>query len=110
VTYASKITVEDAQIDWTKPADQIHRLIRSCAPAPGAWTTFCGQRLKINAAIVTDNSLPTGALHVTKRSVQVGTGTTSLELTQVQAQGKKPMAAPDWARGISFGDHPTLNS
>jgi methionyl-tRNA formyltransferase len=110
VTYASKISVEDAQIDWTKPADEIHRLIRSCFPAPGAWTTFCGQRLKINAAVVTDNSLATGALHVTKRSVQVGTGTTSLELTQVQAQGKKPMAGPDWARGISFGDHPALGS
>jgi methionyl-tRNA formyltransferase len=110
VTYASKISVQDAQIDWTKPADEIHRLIRSCAPAPGAWTTFCGQRLKINAAIVTDNSLPTGALHVTKRSVQVGTGTTSLELTQVQAQGKKPMAASDWARGVSLGDHPAFGS
>jgi methionyl-tRNA formyltransferase len=60
--------------------------------------------------MVTDNSLPTGALRVTKRSVQVGTGTTSLELIQVQAQGKRPMAASDWARGISFGDHPTLGS
>jgi methionyl-tRNA formyltransferase len=110
VTYASKISVEDAQIDWVKPAEEIHRLIRSCAPAPGAWTTFCGQRLKINAAIVTDDSLPPGALHVTKRSVEVGSGTTSLELIQVQAQGRKPMAASDWARGISFGDHPTLGS
>jgi methionyl-tRNA formyltransferase len=110
VTYASKISVEDAQIDWTKPGDDIHRLIRSCAPAPGAWTTFCGQRLKINAAIVTDNSLPAGALHVTKRSVQVGSGTTSLELAQVQAQGKKPMPGPDWARGILFGDNPMLGS
>ena len=110
VTYASKISVEDARIDWTKPAEEIHRLIRSCAPAPGAWTTFCGDRLKINAAIVTDSSIPAGALQVTKRSVHVGTGTTSLELTQVQAQGKKPMAAADWARGISFDDQPTLGS
>jgi methionyl-tRNA formyltransferase len=42
--------------------------------------------------------------------VEVGSGTTSLELIQVQAQGRKPMAASDWARGISFGDHPTLGS
>jgi methionyl-tRNA formyltransferase len=110
VTYASKISVEDAKIDWTQPAENIDRLIRSCTPAPGAWTTFCGERFKINAATVTDHSLPPGALHITKRSVQVGTSTTALELTQVQAQGKKPMAAADWARGISFDDHPTLGS
>ena len=108
VTYASKISVEDAHIDWTKPAEDIDRLIRSCAPAPGAWTTFCGERFKINSASLTDHFLPPGALHVTKRAVQVGTGTTTLELTEVQAQGKKPMAAADWARGISFDDHPAL--
>jgi methionyl-tRNA formyltransferase len=110
VTYASKISVADAQIDWTKPAESIGRLIRSCTPAPGAWTTFCGERFKINATTVTEHSLSPGALLITRRSVQVGTGTTALELTQVQAQGKKPMAAADWARGISFDDHPTLGS
>ena len=41
-------------------------------------------------------------------SVQVGTATRALELGQVQAQGKKPMAAADWARGISFDGKPAL--
>jgi methionyl-tRNA formyltransferase len=110
VSYASKISVEDARIDWTQPADAIDRLIRGCAPAPGAWTTFCGERFKINSAQLTDDTLSPGALEITKRSVQVGTGTKAIELGVVQAQGKKPMAAADWARGSSFDDHPRLGS
>ena len=50
VSYASKITVQDAEIDWSQPAEVIDRLIRGCYPAPGAWTTFNGDRFKINSA------------------------------------------------------------
>ena len=110
VNYASKITVEDAQIDWTQPAEVTDRLIRACSPAPGAWTTFDGDRFKINSAQISDVIRPPGALEITKRSVRVGTGTRALELGEVQAQGKKPMAAADWARGIAFGSEPRLGA
>ena len=50
VSYAAKINVADAEIDWSQPADAIDRLIRGCTPAPGAWTTFLGERFKINSA------------------------------------------------------------
>ena len=109
-SYASKITVEDAQIDWTRPAEGTDRLIRACSPAPGAWTTFDGDRFKINSAQISDVVRPPGALEITKRSVRVGTGTRALELGEVQAQGKKPMAAADWARGIAFGSEPRLGA
>ena len=109
-SYASKITVEDAQIDWTRPAEGTDRLIRACSPAPGAWTTFDGDRFKINSAQISDVIRPPGALEITKRSVRVGTGTRALELGEVQAQGKKPMAAADWARGIAFGSEPRLGA
>jgi methionyl-tRNA formyltransferase len=108
VSYASKLTVEDARIDWDRPADVLDRLIRGCAPAPGAWTTFAGERFKINSARLAGNTLAPGELEITKKSVQVGTATRALELGQVQAQGKKPMAAADWARGVSFGALPRL--
>ena len=103
VTLAPKITVEDARIDWNLPAPMIDRVIRGCAPAPGAWTTFRGERLKISSG----SPLPSqpgrpGELTVTKRSVTVAAGDgTGLELGQSQAQGKKPMNAADWARGIT---------
>lgn len=110
LSYASKITVEDAQIDWTQPAEVTDRLVRACSPAPGAWTTFDGDRFKINSAQISDVVRPPGALEITKRSVRVGTGTRALQLGEVQAQGKKPMAAADWARGIAFGTEPRLGA
>jgi methionyl-tRNA formyltransferase len=109
-SYASKIGVDDARISWTDPADVVDRLIRACAPAPGAWTTFRGERFKINSAQPSAGELPPGELAVTKSSVLVGTSTRALELGQVQAQGKKPMAAADWARGVTFEKPALLGS
>jgi methionyl-tRNA formyltransferase len=110
VSYASKINVADAEIDWTQPAEVVDRLIRACAPAPGAWTTFRGERFKINSARLSDAVLPPAALEITKRSVRIGTATQTLALGEIQAQGKKPMAAADWARGITFDPEPRLGT
>jgi methionyl-tRNA formyltransferase len=102
VSLASKITVEDAKIDWQRPAVVIDRQIRGCHPAPGAWSTFRGERFKINSARPDATELPAGLISADKRSVRVGTGEGSLLLGEVQAQGKKPMQAADWARGVQF--------
>lgn len=112
VTLAPKISVDDARLDWTWPADRIDRVVRGCAPAPGAWTTFRGSRFKINSGNpVPDHAGAAGELTVTKRSVTVAAGDgTGFELGQVQAQGKKPMYAPDWARGVTFEPGETLGS
>jgi methionyl-tRNA formyltransferase len=112
VTLAPKITVEDARIDWGRPAAEIDRVIRGCAPSPGAWTTFRGDRFKINSANpVPDQPGAPGELAVTKRSVTVAAGNgTGVELGQVQAQGKKTMLAADWARGVTFTAGEVLGS
>ncbi|GAB2730603.1 methionyl-tRNA formyltransferase [Kitasatospora kifunensis] len=103
ITLAPKINVEDARIEWSHPALRIDRLVRGCAPAPGAWTTFRGERLKLSGPVklLTDASeLAAGELAVNKNSVRVGTGSHEIELGEVQPQGKKPMRAADWARGV----------
>jgi methionyl-tRNA formyltransferase len=110
VSYASKINVEDARIDWTQPAEVVNRLVRACTPAPGAWTTFRGERFKINSTRISDSVLPPGRLVIGKRTVRVGTATRALELDEVQAQAKKPMAAADWARGVTFEPEPRLGA
>jgi len=100
VSVAAKITVDDARVDWSAPAVHIDRLVRACTPAPGAWTLFRGERIKLGPVrVLSDDSLPPGELRVAKNSVQVGTGTVPVELGDVQAPGKRPIAAPDWARG-----------
>ncbi|MEV2190542.1 methionyl-tRNA formyltransferase [Streptomyces phaeochromogenes] len=105
VTLAPKISVEDAHVDWAAPALRVDRVVRGCTPAPGAWTVFRGERLKlIQAALAPERTdLAPGALGVGKNNVYVGTGSCAVELLWVQAQGKKPMRAADWARGVRIG-------
>ncbi|MFD9034290.1 methionyl-tRNA formyltransferase [Streptomyces sp. NPDC059567] len=102
ITLAPKIQVEDAHVDWKAPALRVDRVVRGCTPAPGAWTLFRGERLKlIQAALVPDRTdLTPGELAVGKNNVYVGTGSYAVELLWVQPQGKKPMRAADWARGV----------
>ncbi|SEQ36475.1 methionyl-tRNA formyltransferase [Lentzea albida] len=100
VTYAAKITVEDARLDFTAPATAVDRLARAVTPEPGAWAEFRGERLKLGPVTpVTDVTLPAGEVLVERKRVLVGTATTAVALGEVQAQGKKRMAATDWARG-----------
>jgi methionyl-tRNA formyltransferase len=102
ITVAPKITVENAQVDWAAPALRVDRVVRGCTPAPGAWTVFRDERLKLIQAVpVPDRTdLAPGELAVGKKNLYVGTGSYAVELLWVQAQGKKPMAAADWARGV----------
>jgi methionyl-tRNA formyltransferase len=104
VSFAPKILVEDARIDWSHPAAAIDRQVRACDPAPGAWSTFEGERIKIGPVRPVDgDQLPPGELEVTKNAVLVGTSTTPVRLGEVKAFGKKQMAAADWARGVRLG-------
>lgn len=101
VSFAPKIAVDDARVDWTHPAVGIDRQVRACTPAPGAWTTYAGERMKLGPVTPTDlPPLEPGVVEVTKNAVHVGTGTTPVRLGQVKAFGKKEMAAADWARGV----------
>ena len=108
VSYAAKLEVEDARVDWSAPAEVVDRRIRGCTPAPGAWTTLRGERLKLGPAPPVDGALAPGALQVTKSAVLVGTATRPLLLGSVQPQGRKAMAAADWARGADLGPDPVL--
>lgn len=100
-TLAPKLTREDARLDWSRPATELHDLVRGCTPAPGAWTTLRGAPVKVLATRVAEDGEPldAGTLRAGRAHVHVGTGEGTLELVQVQPQGKKPMAAADWARG-----------
>jgi methionyl-tRNA formyltransferase len=112
VTLAPKVNVEDARVDWNAPALRVDRVVRGCTPAPGAWTTFRGERLKlIQVRLVAGrDDLAPGALAVGKKNVYAGTGSYAVELLWVQAQGKKPMRAADWARGVRISDGEVLGA
>ena len=102
VSFAPKITVDDARVDWTEPAIGVDRRIRACTPGPGAWSTHEGERIKIGPVTPCPDrdALAPGLLDVTKNAVYVGTGTVPVRLGEVKAFGKKQMGAADWARGV----------
>ncbi|OFN76421.1 MULTISPECIES: methionyl-tRNA formyltransferase [unclassified Corynebacterium] len=113
-TYAHKISTEDARIDWTAQADIVDRHVRAHTPGPGAWTLLGESRLKVGPVSVVEpaeleelpdaialTSLQPGEVHVAKKEVMVGTGSTPVRLGQIQPPGKKMMNAADWGRGLS---------
>jgi methionyl-tRNA formyltransferase len=102
VSTAGKLTPADARIDWSVPALRVDRVVRACTPAPGAWTTFRGKRLKLAPVDVTDssNDLGPGAIRVDGDAVLVGTASTPVRLGAVQPEGRAGMPAGAWARGV----------
>ena len=102
VSLAPKLTADDARIDWTAPAFAVDRRVRACTPAPGAWTTFRDERLKLGPVTVATDAprLGPGRLMVDRRRVLVGSATDPLALGWVQPTGRRPMPAQDWARGV----------
>ncbi|MEO8889474.1 MAG: methionyl-tRNA formyltransferase [Jatrophihabitantaceae bacterium] len=108
VSIAGKLNPADAQVDWTAPGRHVDRLVRACTPAPGTWTTFRGERLKLEPLRPCGaNALRPGEIRVGKCGVFVGTGSVEVELGLVQPPGKRPMPAADWARGVrpAPGEH-----
>ncbi|NBE84396.1 methionyl-tRNA formyltransferase [Micromonospora rubida] len=102
VSLAPKLTVEDARVRWGDPAFAVDRRVRACTPAPGPWTTFRGERVKLGPVVPVPDGpeLKAGELLVEKSRVLAGTGTVPVTLGEVRAAGKKAMPASDWARGV----------
>src|ERR1039457_5168110 len=106
ISLAPKITADDGHVNWDAPAPVVSRLIGACTPAPGAWSILDDTRLKLGppagvAAAAAPGSAPgPGELVVERSRVLVGTATLPVELGEVQPDGKRPMRAADWARGL----------
>ena len=100
-TYADKLTVEEFEIHWARPAAELARLVLAGSPKPGAWTIARGARLKLLRARAEPPDGPPGD---TRPGMLVGpgrvmTGDGVLALVEVQPEGKAAMAAGAWAAG-----------
>ncbi|GAA4216493.1 methionyl-tRNA formyltransferase [Actinocatenispora rupis] len=101
VSLAPKVTVEDTRVRWDEPAFAVDRRVRAGTPAPGAWTTFRDERVKLLPVSLADGvTVAPGELVVGRNEVLVGTATTAVRLGEVQPAGKKRMDAAAWARGV----------
>jgi methionyl-tRNA formyltransferase len=94
---------EDGIIDWNMSAQKIHKRLCAFTPWPGAYTSLNGQKIFIRKTAVDNScSLQPGKISIQKNTVLAGTGNGVLSILEVQAEGKKRMAAADYFRGIKF--------
>ena len=100
VTYAKKISKEEARIDWSKSAREIDCLIRGLAPAPGAYGEVKGERLKILYAEPAAGTGTPGEIMSDDLTVACGEG--ALRLVRVQRAGGKAMEAGELLKGFAL--------
>lgn len=98
VTYAEKLSKEEAQIDWSLSAAQLERCIRAFNPWPMSWMTIDEQPVKVWKASVIEghaSAEPGTILDANKQGIQVATADGILSLESLQPAGKKAMSAQD---------------
>lgn len=88
-TYAKPFKKTDGLIDWSKPALNIHNMVRGLQPWPGAFTHIKGKLVKIWKTDVKDNIGKIGRIEeINKNTVSIGTGSGILKLIEIQEEGK----------------------
>ena len=110
VTYANKVSPEEAQIDWSASAVEIDRKVRAFNPTPGAWTTWHGEKLKVWATGLVPvpsclGSEPGTVTATEGEHLLVSCGSSLLAIAEIQRAGGKRMAVGPWLRG---GGHPAV--
>lgn len=105
VSYAPMLDKTMCPIDWNKTARQVHNHVRGLHPWPVATMVLQGKTFKVHAAhVVSGSGTPGQILGLTKTGLVIACGEGAVEITSLQAEGGKRMAAPDYFRG-----HPLAN-
>jgi methionyl-tRNA formyltransferase len=108
VTYAGKLSRQNARVDWTRPSVEVSRVIRAYDPVPGAYSTLRDNEVKLfGARIATDASGDPGVvLGVDDLGMLVACGTGGVRIAYAHPAGRRRLASQDWAqgRGVAVGD------
>lgn len=101
VCLANKITKDETLIDWSKPAQEIHNLVRGIYKFPSAYFIHNDKIIKVLETRVLNKEGKCGEfVGVTKDGIEVGCGKDCLLLVKVKPEGKGEMFARDWANGL----------
>lgn len=99
VTYAQKLTKEEAELNWQQPAAVLERWVRAFNPWPMAWLESCAGTVKVWRAGVVEGDAscePGTVLSANKDGIVIQTAEQALCITELQPQGKKAMPAADF--------------
>ena len=98
ITYAEKLSRDDGRLDFTRPAEDLARLVRALQPRPGAFVVRAGGRIQVHEAhVVQASGGRPGTVVATPLTVACATGALALDV--LQRPGKKPLAAAELVRG-----------
>lgn len=102
-TAAPKIFKETCRIDWEKSAFAVHDFIRGLSPFPAAWSGFQGVQFKIiRAKLASEIHLKSGEILTTAKQMWTGCGDGSVEILEVQQEGRKRLETSDFLKGYKF--------
>jgi len=101
VTYAAKISKDEARIDWSRPAAELVRQVQGLAPFPGAWFETDGERVKLLKAVVGHDAQAAPG-EVLDDCLNVACGEGYLRPLLVQRAGKAAMTAGELLRGFAI--------
>ncbi|MBP6757965.1 MAG: methionyl-tRNA formyltransferase [Flavobacterium sp.] len=105
---AYKLNKDNCKIDWTKPAVEIHNLIRGLSPYPSAWCFISDKNeewnVKIHEAKMTleEHNYEIGTLICSKKEMKISVKDGYIQVISLQFPGKKKMSTPELLNGISF--------
>ena len=100
VSFAPMLDKSMCPIDWTRTACQVHNHVRGLHPWPVATMELQGKKFKVHATRVVEGSgKPGEILGLTKTGLRIACAEGAVEILQLQAEGGKRMAAPDYFRG-----------
>lgn len=103
--HAPKIFTETCKIDWSKSSTEVHNLIRGLSPFPGAFTSFNNKMLKIYRSInnpMAQNAEPGTYTTDHKSWLRFACGKGSIDILELQVEGKKRMSVEDFLKGYRF--------
>jgi len=102
VTYARKISSEEARIDWNRTSHEVDHHIRGLSPVPGAWFEVATERgpVRVKALLSQAGELEGEPGEVLDEQFLIGCGEGSVRILRAQRQGKGPQAAADFLRGF----------
>jgi methionyl-tRNA formyltransferase len=98
VTYASKITKDEARVYWSRPAQEVQRHVQGLAPFPGAWFEISGERIKLLEAETVDGAGEPG--EVIGEPLVIACGEDALHCRRLQRAGKGAIPVGDFLRGF----------
>ncbi|MGA7457259.1 MAG: methionyl-tRNA formyltransferase [Methyloceanibacter sp.] len=110
VTYAEKIEPGETRIDWSRPAPEVHDMIRGMSPYPGAWfeVELKGRKERVRALRSTLAEISGAPSSVLDDHLTIACGERAVRLTEVQRAGKKTMTADEFLRGVPLRAGTTL--